>query len=98
MKERMGYVSNSSSSSFVMMGVEVEIDEEMRDEVKRHGLWIHEGHGEIEAFVGKQILAWDDYSHNIASYSGVVTELHAAFEALGIPHDEIKIFGTTEYD
>lgn len=100
MKVRNGFISNSSSSSFVLYGVHLDLDYEKDEELieyfDEHGGWIRDDNVSLVGVT----LAYDD---------GGVVEFHPndselkrkakiVSEKIGVPISEFKFYAGTVYN
>ena len=98
MKKRLGFVSNSSSSSYVIVGVYLsDIDDELSDSIEKRGLDNLFDENEGKHLIGEIISENSD--DDAKTYELDMTELQRKFEKvrgelihLGIDPEEIKLY------
>lgn len=90
MKMRKGFVSNSSSSSFVIYGIELEKEIDRESEIKLNNVGLHVEYGEYgHGYAGLVITA----EHEHRYYSGVNESIPLAIQKQNAVNNLINIFG-----
>jgi hypothetical protein len=94
-KVRSGFVSNSSSSSFVLVGFEIPRNVETDDLLEKHKLsYLSE-----QDVVGMYINYWDSYDFTISSLQeveSVIATVKAVAKEVGV--EEVRLYSGTVYN
>ena len=106
MKIRTGFVSNSSSSSFVLFGTKTSLPadkdyHEFYEELDREHLTFIDPESEDGIiYVGKMLHKWDECDGEIheINAAGLEEQVLGKLERLGISCNKLKIFAGTQFN
>ena len=103
MKSRSGFVSNSSTSSFIILGFKG-IEEHLKEDGLEayelaESVGLHYKYNEGDSILGRQICSWSDYDEisvnlSLSDFAQLESEVKEGMKKLGL-EKEIRLYAGT---